>query len=640
MNTKGQLLALKFPDIAKEWDYEKNNGLIPSDFSYGSKEKVYWICPICKHSFPMQICNRTGKRRNKGNQCTVCQGRLIIPGFNSLLAKLKELGIENEWDYNNNDVDPDTIPPHKNKTYMWLCSNGHQSYPASPNNKISNTGGNCPRCSHQKISPEFSLASVNPELSKEWHPTRNGNLTPTNVFANTNQSAIWICEKGHEWPAKINNRNNGKGCKECTKGSHSSFPEQAIYYYLKKIYPTTLNGLKINKTEVDIFIPEFKVAIEYDGYRYHNNEYKLKKDLTKNEMLFSQGLTLIRIREKGCSCMSVNNCKIVECNYTSDYLYLNDTIPILIKEVNYITGKAGQVQVDIHKDRFIIKAQYVYSLKEKSLLTKNPTLSSEWDYKANCPATPEMYSPGSEEIVGWICHTCGLKWKAQINSRNSGCGCSRCAKRYHYSTDEWIKEATKQHHSKYDYSKVEYIDSKTIVTITCPKHGDFPQIPSEHLSGKGCKYCAGQAFHPLNSLAVINPPIAAEWDYEKNGEITPNDVCKSDNRKFYWKCNWGKPHSYSAFIQQRLRGTCCAVCAGRQFILETSLATLFPDIAKEWDYEKNTPVTPLEIGKGYDKDVFWKCSNTKHPSYQAKVYNRTKKCTGCKRCYEEKRQKK
>lgn len=644
MFAKEKSLAATFPEIANEWDYDNNNGLTPWDYSFGSKAKVFWKCPICKFSYPMQICNRTGKVRNKGNQCTICQGRLIVPRFNSLLAKLQQLGIENEWDYENNEVNPDAIPPHSNKIFMWICHNGHPSYHATPNNKISNNGGNCPRCSHQKMSLENSLASINPELAREWHPTLNEPLTPNDVFANSNKSGWWICDKGHIWQAKINNRNNGKGCKECSKGAHSSFPEQAIYYYLKKIYPSILNGSRIKKTEVDIYIPEFKIAIEYDGYRYHSSEYKLVKDLAKNELLYSQGVTLIRIREKGCSRMPERNCKIVECEYTSNYLYLNDIILNLIIEINSITGADDNVTVDIYNDRFLIRAQYINSFKEKSLLTNNHNLASEWDYEANYPATPDMFLPGSEEKVGWICSTCGLKWQAQINSRNSGSGCSRCANRYKYSTVEWVEKATKKQNGKYNYSKVDYIDSKTPVIIICPIHGEFQQPPSEHLQGKGCRFCANQAFHILNSLNVINPKIASEWDYEKNKifapDASPNNVTKGDSRLFYWKCNNGKPHSYYALIRQRLRGSKCAVCGGRQIIPETCLANLYRNIAAEWDYEKNAPLTPFDVGRGYNKIVFWKCSNSNHPSYPSYIYNRTKKGTGCKICYEEKRSKK
>jgi hypothetical protein len=59
----------------------------------------------------------------------------------------------------------------------------------------------------------------------------------------------------------------------------------------------------------------------------------------------------------------------------------------------------------------------------------------------------------------------------------------------HSSTEEFKGRAYKKHNGYYTYEKVEYIDAKTNVLITCPKHGDFPQTPNHHLSGQGCKKC-------------------------------------------------------------------------------------------------------------------------------------------------------
>ena len=58
-----------------------------------------------------------------------------------------------------------------------------------------------------------------------------------------------------------------------------------------------------------------------------------------------------------------------------------------------------------------------------------------------------------------------------------------------YTTEEWIQKAKDVHKDKYDYSKVNYIDSKHKVMIICPKHGEFEQIPSNHLFGQGCPIC-------------------------------------------------------------------------------------------------------------------------------------------------------
>ena len=59
------------------------------------------------------------------------------------------------------------------------------------------------------------------------------------------------------------------------------------------------------------------------------------------------------------------------------------------------------------------------------------------------------------------------------------------------TTEEFICSATRVHGIKYDYAKVVYTHSKTKVIVTCPEHGDFEQVPNDHLKGKGCSRCAG-----------------------------------------------------------------------------------------------------------------------------------------------------
>ena len=82
------------------------------------------------------------------------------------------------------------------------------------------------------------------------------------------------------------------------------------------------------------------------------------------------------------------------------------------------------------------------------------------------------------------------------NEHLSGCGCPFCAGNIKFTTEEFIKKAKLIHiEDKYDYSKVEYINSKTKVIIICKKHGEhyeFEQIPSSHLKGNGCPKCVGR----------------------------------------------------------------------------------------------------------------------------------------------------
>jgi len=58
------------------------------------------------------------------------------------------------------------------------------------------------------------------------------------------------------------------------------------------------------------------------------------------------------------------------------------------------------------------------------------------------------------------------------------------------STADFINDAKKKHGDLYVYNKVDYKNTNTLVIITCKKHGDFPQRPSSHIKGAGCKKCA------------------------------------------------------------------------------------------------------------------------------------------------------
>jgi len=86
-------------------------------------------------------------------------------------------------------------------------------------------------------------------------------------------------------------------------------------------------------------------------------------------------------------------------------------------------------------------------------------------------------------------------------------GCPKCGKlnylkKNRLSTQEFIKKAVKIHENKYDYSKIEYINHRTKITIVCPKHGDFQQTPNSHLKGRGCPHCGKLNYVNKNSLTT------------------------------------------------------------------------------------------------------------------------------------------
>lgn len=99
-----------------------------------------------------------------------------------------------------------------------------------------------------------------------------------------------------------------------------------------------------------------------------------------------------------------------------------------------------------------------------------------------------------------------------------GQGCPKCAreKAYH-STAEFIAAAKKIHaDNQYDYSKVDYQRSNEKVMIICPKHGEFTQTPSSHLSGNGCPSCAGLIRTTERFIEKANAVHNGKYDYSKS----------------------------------------------------------------------------------------------------------------------------
>ena len=146
-----------------------------------------------------------------------------------------------------------------------------------------------------------------------------------------------------------------------------------------------------------------------------------------------------------------------------------------------------------------------------------------------------------------------------------------------------------------------------------------------------CPICSGhKVLKGYNDLATRNPELAEEWDYENNGELKPTDVTECSAKKIAWICKKG--HRFISQISTRTSmKTGCPYCSGkRAFPGETDFMTLYPDVAKEWDYSQNT-LDPLQLRPGSNKVVWWKCQKC-GKAWKATVNDRTngyKKCPSC-----------
>jgi hypothetical protein len=121
----------------------------------------------------------------------------------------------------NGKLTPNDVTTGSSKKIWWLCNEGHE-WQTSIKHRINGSG--CPHCFRMKekrvsaklLEKRGSLAVKNPNLSKQWHPTKNGNLMPSDVTAGSNKRVWWRCEKGHEWAAIVKSRAKGSGCPYCS----------------------------------------------------------------------------------------------------------------------------------------------------------------------------------------------------------------------------------------------------------------------------------------------------------------------------------------------------------------------------------------------------------------------------------------
>lgn len=353
---KSNLLINKYSELVKrEWDYEKNkhDSIDVNKITYGSGVKAWWRCETYKHSYQMPVFRKTCR---KPRGCPYCSGQKVLKGFNDLASCYTE--IAKEW-YQplNGNITPDmitkgnlyiTIPMNmKNKTRneietikvkpAWKCSKCGYIWQATAHDRTNNHSG-CPACAGKKVLKGINdLQTLYTKLiQSEWNWSKNNSLgiKPSEITHGSKEKAWWKCSKcKHEWQARIDRRTTGSGCPACAKRiskqenqvadyinnclcSHYAHMDYNMFrsikfkkvYEMKKIKPDDVlsNVLQSHLLkELDIYIPELNLAVEYDGDYWHDDKVmRLTRGMTnedahmiKQELCNKAGITLLIVKE-------------------------------------------------------------------------------------------------------------------------------------------------------------------------------------------------------------------------------------------------------------------------------------------------------------------------------------------------------
>ena len=614
-------LCNSHPELLNEWDYEKNI-LKPEEVLGGSNKKVWWLCSN-GHSFDMRVRDRT-----KGGNCPYCSGHRVLKGYNDLLTTHPHL--IKEWDFSKNNIKPDEVMSGSGKKVWWKCEKDH-SYDMLITNKIK--GQLCPICSGKRVLKGYNdLATLRPELLKEWNYEKN-KIKPEEITVGSGKKVWWTCEKGHSYQAviKLKCRPHSIGCSICKKESKTSFPEQALFYYIKKSFSCAISGekeiLKTHKLELDIYIPDKYIAVEYDGYAWHCNEENKNNDINKNLLCKDNGITLIRVREIGLSDLK-NSINIFRKDIRSD-----ESLEEVIKQVLITIG--GNVDVNINRDRQFIYSQYVKKEKENSLLFKYPEIAKEWHPLKNGALTPETVSYASNKKVWWQCEK-GHEYQKTVGHRiRNKLGCPYCSGTKVLKGFNDLCSSYPKLMEEWDFSKniikpdEIYKHSMMKVWWLCDKGHSFEQTIFERATeNRKCPHCYPNRSIRYENITITHPHLIKEWNFEKN-KINITEVTAGSSKKVWWKCKNG--HSFEQIVSSHvLNKNNCPYCSGQKLLKGfNDLSTTHPEVLKEWDYEKND-LKPDEVSKGQNKKVWWICENGH--SYESTINNHIGSNNGCPYC--------
>lgn len=630
-------LQTKNPDYIKEWDYEKNDTVTPSTVAYKSNKKVWWKCSN-GHSW-----EASPDKRSRGDNCPFCSGKRILAGYNDLNTVHPEL--VKDWDYSKNiELSPTEIAPQSNKKVWWKCHACGFEWNVSPN--VRYTCG-CPRCSEAQRVKNFRNNYLKPGINdfesqcpkelEEWDFELNTGKNPTEYTINSKEKVWWKCKQcGHTWAATIKNRTVSKsGCPKCMRHEKTSFPEQAIFYYVQKIYPKTENsysGIKENSSmELDIFIPEKNIGIEYDGKAWHDNKKSNKRDYEKYILCNQKGIKLVRVSEFQRTTAKDYDSIIIRDDLTDKGL--NQSI---INLLTLMECPESEIDVDVTRDRSVIMQQYITYISGKSIASNYPEEVKYWDVEKNGGLTADMVNATSNIKYWWKCDL-GHSYDAPpMNRLGKGNECPYCSGHRILKGFNDLATTHPELMTEWDFEKNTDIKPDELsrgsvknVWWICKNNHSYLVSPNKKLYNYHCPYCSNKKLLiGYNDFKTKYPDIALMWNYNEN-PYNPEDVIYISRDLVSWCCNNG--HSYKRKISAQIKSCKCPICDDLELVVGVNdIKSKYPDIANEWDYTNNAN-SPADFTRTSQEKVWWICSICGY-NWQAQIRTRISFGTGCPKC--------
>ena len=473
-----------------------------------------------------------------------------------------------------------------------------------------------------------TLATEYPEIAKEWHPTKNGTLKPTDVATGSHKKVWWICNKGHKWIATIKNRTaSGSKCPYC-----SNRKVLGGYNDLASTNPTVANEWNYEKN-----IGLLPTMISSGSNK--KVWWRCSKGHEWQAAVVSRAI-------RGTGCPYCANQKVLigfndltttnpniasEWNYNKNQELLPTMVPPGSQTRVWWKCSLGHEWQETIVKRTIrgydcpVCSGHKVLAGFNDLVTVCPDVAGEWHPTKNGDLLPSQVTPKSGKKVWWICRK-GHEWQANICSRTLlRAGCPICNQELKTSFPEqailfYCSMLTSAESRNNDYGKE--------IDIYLPKY----RIGIEH---NGRYYHKDKqdidekkmAFFAQKGIRIIS---VVESDKNNVSDNSIEYRVSSNKESLNWAI--GELLEIIGFEKIDIDVERDASKIYEQYIIAekaNSLAHNNPDIANEWNYEKNGLLTPELVSNSSGKKVWWRCS--KGHEWQATVNDR-KKGYGCPYC--------
>jgi hypothetical protein len=288
-------VATTHPPVTALWDWDKNE-VKPTEISHGSMREIHFRCAN-KHEWTYAL----SKQVRVSSGCSFCAGRKVVVGENDLTVTHPSIAAQ--WHpVRNQDLLATMVTSSMDRTVWWLGNCGHEWDMAIYMRTHETKGQNCPICSGARVLKGFNdLTTLVPHLVSEWDYSLN-TKTPDMYTRGANKKVFWKCVKGHSWQAKIADRViKSSGCPACSAALTVSQAEHDIANFL------TAHGLvlrqsdrkALNGLELDIYIEDHKLGIEYNGLYWHSESFGKDSKYHYNKWYVAKqkGIQLIQIWE-------------------------------------------------------------------------------------------------------------------------------------------------------------------------------------------------------------------------------------------------------------------------------------------------------------------------------------------------------